>query len=739
MPFCSVEDSGDVTRLDTGKLTVISRDQDKAFFPSNLEIRWRHDGMLQFWRPGDVDHLNLGGTVRSLDGFNRDARLDGVHVAGMESPDAHALMWHAWNMCEVDPWYLQQSECETGIYDLHQTVKYDPGRVLVRTANHVRDQYRYAPGILSRSGYFFLNDSDSAVLAEDDFPVERERRGTQDWYFFCYNDDFRMALRDWRLLAGAAPLPPPEVFGLIFSRWPAYDEAEAHTIVERFRDEGIPLGVLVLDMEWHKKGWCNWDWNTDKYPDPEAFIRWCHERDTLVTLNVHPLHVRADDLHFDDYVAAAGTGDRVVSRVDGDDAYEKVDVDIGDRRQAKTFMRVCQEPVVAQGIDFWWVDGTQGTVNGSSDQLVTNKLFFENVRRDGARGMLLSRYGGLGSHRYGVFFTGDTYVQWEVLSAQCEFNIRAGHVGMGYISHDIGGFSHPATPLIDPILYIRWLQFGVFNPVLRFHSCPGAGSRQPWDYGETNAAIAKRWLAFRNSLLPYIYSAAYRHNATGVPPVRGIFFDYPREEQAYRFDQFMFGDAVLVAPILSADNHRRVYLPTGNWFEYATGKRMEGAQECDVIAGLDDVPLYARAGAVVTLAGDGCTPSGVVENLRLEAFCGADGVAELYEDDGRSDGSFESGWRGVTKITLRDGTDAVELGSELSSGELPIGASRRIEVCLVTLRVPFEVRFQGHLLDRSQWRFDAARSRCVISLGARAASETWNLEIRLADEGGEHA
>ncbi len=173
---------------------------------------------------------------------------------------------------------------------------------------------------------------------------------------------------------------------------------------------------------------------------------------------------------------------------DNDKVISMIDVNLGDKREAQAFLQVCHTEIVKQGMDFWWNDGCKGTLNGAINQLVCNKLCFEEVQQAEHRGMLLARYGGLGSHRYGVTFTGDTLSCWEVLATQCEYNIRAGHLGVAYVSHDIGGFFTPvAMPMLDPALFLRWVQFGVFNPVFRFHSAPGCGSRKPWDYGSSAA------------------------------------------------------------------------------------------------------------------------------------------------------------------------------------------------------------------------------------------------------------
>lgn len=731
-PFRTVRREGGTLILETKALTVFSRENDKAFFPDNLEVRWWQDELLQPWRPGDFDYQNLGGTVRSLDNLDRNAALTGAHPADMQPPDAHSMAWHAWNMCEVDPYYLEESGIKSGIHGIHGAIRHGTRPELVRTANHALDEYRYAPGVLSRSGYFFLNDSTSAVLDQTGNPVDRDTPGTQDWYFLCHRRDYGRAMRLWRILAGPAPLPPKHAFGLFFSRWPAYDETEAKEIVERFQDEGIPLSVLVLDMEWHKEGWCHWDWDQKAYPDPNAFFNWCHRRGLLVTLNVHPLHVREDDSHFRPYLDATGRHDEVDERTEGTNRFGKIDVDICDPEQADPFMAICHKPIVDEGLDFWWVDGSQGTINGTSDQLVTSMRYFQNVDSARKRGCLLSRYGGLGTHRYGIYFTGDTACQWEVLQTQCEFNIRAGHVGMAYVSHDIGGFAHPSTPLIDPIMYIRWLQFGVFNPVFRFHSCPGAGSRQPWDYGDHNYRIAHEWLSLRNSLMPTIYAAARRHHDTGVPMVRGVFFDWPEDEAAYRYDEFLFGDALLVAPVLGPDDAREVYLPAGDWFEYGTGRRVEGGRTFNELSPLNRIPLYAKAGSILLRQAPDASPvQRHVDELIVEAFPGRAARAELYEDDGRS-GQYADEAK-VARTTVRMKSSKAELTLTIDPLKgTPQGPARRVRVEVPAEALPKQALRNGKAIAQSRIEHDPKRGRIVVDAGSMTVETGMDIAIRFA-------
>ncbi len=730
-PFQSVEEKPDGVYLSTSMLTIISREHDKDFFEGNLEVRWNRDGLEHYWRPGDRDHMNLGGTVKSLDIFERYTTIDGVHTADESAPDAKANV-HLSQLCsEEDVPYYKRSGADAKlkqmirIGSLHRGVRLIPEAMPARTVNHTIDQREYGVGVLSRSGYFLLNDSISAVMDEEDFPIERNAPGAKDYYFFCYNDDYTAAMRNFHKLTGRTPMPPKSMLGLIFCRWPAYDEKEAKEIVERFAGEGLPLTTLVVDMEWHKAGWCHWDWDEKMYPNPTEFFKWCHDRGLLVTLNVHPERIVADDSHFAPYVAETGGESRVKTWNENVQDVDSIDLDPCSKAEAKVFEDICLSEKVKEGMDFWWLDGTRGKINGSDSQLILNKQLFENVQHDDRRGALLSRYGGFGSHRYGTFFTGDTQSQWEVLEKLAEFNIRAGHIGISYVSHDTGGFAHPSTPLIDPILFVRWLQFGAFNPVLRLHSSPGSGSRMPWDYGEQNYKNCQKWLSFRNSLMPYIYRNARRQYEEFVPLTRGLFFDHPKDAESYRFDQFYFGDSMIVAPMLTPKYDRDVYLPEGAWFDYRTGESITGGRTFNTFAQLDEIPIYVRAGSLITRQSDAVSPAAShISEVILEVFPGADGRTTLYEDDGRSQG-YTRGEFATTRYELVDLGDTLEVRCKGTRGEA-FGDTRDHTVEIVLDKAPNRVSYLDGELEAA---FDENTRRARVKLPRLTISENWTLTV----------
>ena len=742
--FKAVSRDGAWDLLDTGAMQIRATENDKAFSRNNLEIRWSDGKLLQFWRPGDRDYQNLGGTLRSLDRYGGDGcELDGVHPATMESPDASGTAWPAWLQCEVDPLYTQLHPNPPAHFNQKHWLPEarnprNDGSFLDRTFNWYKDVRKFCPGVLSASGYYLLNDSDSAVMDADDFPIERETPGYQDWYFFAYGTNYKQALADFRLLGGPAPVLPRKSLGIILSRWPAFTETEIQSIAGEFSANGYPLGTLVMDMEWHKEGWGHWEFNPELIPDPKRFFALCRKHGLDVTFNDHPLDVRDDDVHYEEYVRRAGPDVEIREREYNGKLLKMAKVDICNKQQNQAFCAVCHPQFLELGLDYWWNDGSRGQMIATSGQLVTNKTFFEESQRNGQRGMLLARYGGLGSHRYGGFFTGDATSDYDVLRLQCEFNIRAGGVGISSVSHDIGGFclgadqvfkNKAGEPIIDPERYLRWLQFAVFGPILRFHSAPGCGSRKPYDYDTELDGLCRHWLRIRHSLIPYIYTATRTHHDTGVPVCRGLYLEDSRNPAAYRFDEYYFGPDMLVAPILSTNHERTFYLPPGDWWEFETSTCIAGNREITRTVGLAEVPVYVRAGSIIPRQNpDGELFAGHVADLWLDVYPGATGHAELYEDDGKSL-DYQQGKFCRTRFDCVQDGQTITLSGRVTEGS-PLGQARQITIHLASSTNPLDIRLADGTVQT--WEAMSDQPRWQVRLPSMPTTEKWSIQIHLS-------
>jgi alpha-glucosidase (family GH31 glycosyl hydrolase) len=515
-------------------------------------------------------------------------------------------------------------------------------------------------GLLSREGWVVVDDSCGLVFNEDGW---LEGRGTdadaKDLYFFGYGHDYTACLQEFARVSGPAPVVPRFVLGNWWSRYWEYSDQELGALMLKFQEKKIPLSVCIIDMDWHitrtgneSSGWTGYTWNRKFFHDPQGFIEFLHGLELKTALNLHP----AEGLHphEEQYPAMA--------KAMGIDPASKqpVKFDLENPDFLNPYLDILHHPQEEMGIDFWWMDWQQGNptrLPGLNLLWWINHIHFYDLGREKSkRGMVFSRWGGLGNHRYPIGFSGDTFVTWNTLAFQPYFTATAANVGYGWWSHDIGGHNEGIE---DPELYTRWVQWGVFSPIFRLHSTKNMfHQRLPWGYNPSVEQAAGDAMRFRHALIPYLYSMAWRNYSQGLPLVRPMYHLQPECEEAYACpNQYAFGSELVVAPFIAPrDPETRlsrsvVWLPEGDWFDFFEGNYYPGDAWHAVYGKLEDIPVFARAGALVPLApspewsGVGNPPG-----MTLHIFPGADNRFELFEDDGISQ-DYLAGKYAVTEIT----------------------------------------------------------------------------------------
>lgn len=484
----------------------------------------------------------------------------------------------------------------------------DTGNLLgtFRTLDGVNGATQLEKGILSRDGWAIVDDSGKPVLDSTSgrpWFAERKDPAALDWYYFGYGHDYKEALGDFTKFAGKIPLPPRYVFGAWWSRYWAYSDAELRELVNEFKENDVPLDVLVIDMDWHLDGWTGYTWNPKYFPDPEGFLKWAHEQGLKVTLNLHPADgVGKHEKAFPEVCKAMGL-----------DPYktQRVPFDCTDPIFVDAYFKYLHHPLEKMGIDFWWMDWQQGTdtkVKNLDPLMALNHLHWqdmaERAEETGKRPLIFSRWGGLGNHRYQIGFSGDTFCNWPSLAFQPYFTATAGNVGYAYWSHDIGG--HQPGP-VDPELYVRWIQWGALSPILRTHTTKNPlAERRIWKFPTEYFEAARKAYQFRYELIPYIYTMARKCHDTGIPLCRPLYYEWPEMEEAYTWkNEYMFGDDLLAAPVTEAADPIsgcamvEVWIPPGKWVNWFTGRQYDGPTTAHLVVPLDEIPLFARAGAII--------------------------------------------------------------------------------------------------------------------------------------------
>lgn len=512
-----------------------------------------------------------------------------------------------------------------------------------RTLDTVDGATGLKSGLMSRDGWSILDDSTSLVFNEDSWlEVRNAHPDAKDLYFFGYGHAYQDCLIDFCKITGKVPLLPRWVLGNWWSRYHDYTQAELQGLIEDFEAYEIPLSVCIIDMDWHltetgnsSSGWTGYTWNRDLIPDPAALIAFLHDHGLKTALNLHPdagVHP-----HEEQYPEMA-------RRLGIDPATEEpVRFDIANPDFALPYFELLHHPYETIGVDFWWIDWQQGeksTLPGLDPLWLLNHLHFHDLARDGSkRPFVFSRWGDRGHHRYPIGFSGDTFISWASLAFQPYFTATASNIGYGWWSHDIGGHVNGTD---DQELYVRWVQYGVFSPIFRLHTTKGYFyDRRPWVYDDWTLKLIRDSMQLRHALVPYLYTMSWRNSTTDIPPIKPMYHDYPEREEAYACpQQYAFGSELIAAPFTSPiDPETRlsrqvVWLPAGDWYHFFTGQHFVGDSWYTVYGTLQDVPVFAKAGAIVPMG-----PWESVDNpteFDVHIFAGADNEFTLYEDDGNS-------------------------------------------------------------------------------------------------------
>ena len=512
-------------------------------------------------------------------------------------------------------------------------------------------------GVISRSGVAVVDDTKTLILGEDG--KIRARNETElDLYVFAYGNDYRAAVAALYMISGSTPKIPKYALGNWWSRYYEYTDKSYLHLLDKFEKADIPLTVATIDMDWHysskiaetfgfteeqvanpelygsTRGWTGYSWNKKLFPDYKAFLQKIKDRNLKITLNLHP----ADGISFfeDCYEEMA--------KATGVDPKTKhvIPFNITDDNFINNYFKIMHKPYEHDGVHFWWIDwqqGTQSALTGLDPLWSLNHYHYLDNGLE-HEPLILSRYCGVGSHRYPLGFSGDTHMEWDSLNYIPYFTATASNVGYTWWSHDIGGHYHGIK---DDELYVRYVQFGVFSPINRLHcSKLETNTKEPWTYMSGTGAIAERFLRLRHKMIPYVYSASIKNHKEGIALIEPMYYEYPDCAEAYKYtNQYMFGGQLLVAPITKKAKSNglatvKVWIPDGKWTDIFTGDIYEGNRVVEMVRPYESIPVLAKEGGVFVTSGDDNGNS--LENptkLCLDIFNG-NGEYKLYEDkDGK--------------------------------------------------------------------------------------------------------
>lgn len=477
-------------------------------------------------------------------------------------------------------------------------------------------------------GIFF----DNTFKTFFDFCHER-RNVTSFWaeggemnYYFFYGPKMSDVVTTYTHLTGKPELPPMWTLGYHQCKWSYYPESKVKEITSKFRELKIPCDGIYLDID-YMDGFRCFTWNKEYFPDPKRMVAEL-AKDGFKTVVIIDPGIKIDKDYW--VYKEALENDYFCKRADG--PYMK----------GKVWPGECNFPDYTNpAVREWWaglfkeliseigVKGVWNDMNEPAVMEVPGKTFPPDVRHDydgnpcshrkahniygtqmaratyegvkrfayPKRPFIITRSAYSGAQRYTSSWTGDNVASWEHLWIANIQMQRMSMSGMGFTGSDIGGFAEQPSGE----LYARWIQLGVFHPFCRTHSSGDHGEQEPWSFGKEVIDITRKFVELRYQLLPYLYTMFWNYVNDGTPMLKPlVYFDQDDMHTHYRTDEFIFGNQILVCPILEPNAQgRRMYLPKGNWYNYWTNELVEGKRELWVSTKFDEIPVFVKEGAII--------------------------------------------------------------------------------------------------------------------------------------------
>jgi alpha-glucosidase len=581
-------------------------------------------------------------------------------------------------------------------------------------------------------GIFF----DNTFKTFFDFCQER-RNVTSFWsmggemnYYYIYGPEIESVIANYTDLTGRPKeLPPLWALGYHQCKWSYYPESNVREVTSKFRALKIPCDAIYLDID-YMDGFRCFTWNKEYFPNPKQMVSDL-AADGFKTIVIIDPGIKIDP---DYWVYKEGLENKFFCRR-GDGPYVKGKVWPGE-----CYFPDFTNPKVRE----WWAGlfkeliediGVKGVWNDMNEPAVMDvpgKSFPNDVRHnyDGSScshrkahniyGMQMARatYKGLkrytypkrpfvitraaysGTQRYSSTWTGDNIATWEHLQIANAQVQRLCISGFSFAGSDIGGFAEQP----NGELYARWIQLGVFHPFCRTHSSGDHGDQEPYAFGTTITDIVRKFIEIRYQLLPYLYTAFWKHIEEGIPIIKSlVVFDQEDQQTYFRDDEFIYGDSILVCPIVEPNSKgRRMYFPKGNWYNYFDNKLIDGGEEHWVDADIDSMPVYVLEGTVIPKYPiQQYVGELEITELRLDVYYKLGKKSSIVYEDGQDGYDYLTGSNSIRNFNLIGKEDSLVI-QQFQSGKFTT-SYQDIEINLIGL--PFEkgiVEVDNEIIDYSQ-------------------------------------
>lgn len=532
--------------------------------------------------------------------------------------------------------------------------------------------YYGLPAVMSSNKYALVFDNAASghmdIGSTEKDVLQFKAVGGRTAYLVVAGSDYPDLIDNFTQLTGRQPLPPRWTFGNFASRFGYHTEQETRDTVDKFINQDFPLDAVVLDLYWFgpdvKGHMGNLDWDRQAFPEPEKMIADFQQLGVNTVVITEPFILTTSNKWADAVKNQALATNHA-------DEPRKFDFFFGNtglvdvfNEQGQAWFSQFYQRLYGQGVTGWWGDLGEPEVHPADalhnlDGVIATgdeihnayghkwaELVYQTQRKIApeTRPMLMMRSGFVGSQRYGMIpWTGDVSRSWDGLKPQVELSLQMSLFGLAYTHSDLGGFAGGET--FDKEMYIRWLQYGVFQPVYRPHAQESIAP-EPVFHDRQTQDIIREYIKLRYRLLPYNYSLAYQNSLTGMPLMRPMVFEDP--SMFNEANQYMWGDSFLVKPVTDPGMKSiDILLPEGVWFDFWSDRRFEGGKVVSMATELDHLPVLVRGGAIIPMT-EVVQSTRDYDSANLTVHYYADkSVSEssyiMYDDDGASANTITKG------------------------------------------------------------------------------------------------
>ena len=603
------------------------------------------------------------------------------------------------------------------------------------------------PLIISSNGYALLFDDYAAaemITGQSGICYTTESNRPISYYFINGAGSLPEVMKNYTALTGRQKLPPLWALGYITSKYGYRTQSEATGVIDTLKRKGYPVDGMVLDLYWYGKesDMGRLEWDSIQWPDHKKMLADL-KRQGVNTVIISQPYILRNGKAVDNYNELAEKGLLVKDSL-GRPLEVKIWVGEGgmfdmSNPETRQWLRDRYKKLTDEGVTGWWGDLGEPEVhpesgvhaNGESARLYHNQYgndwssiiydLFEDEYPD-RRLMTMMRGGTAGLQRYSVFpWSTDVSRSWAGLKPQITIMLNSGLSGLGYMSHDVGGFAVDSIRPTDPELYVRWLQLGTFSPILRTHAQYAA---EPYNY-PMYADIILPLIKERYRWLPYNYTLAYENASQGQPLVRPLNY-HTRSSAKYDdiTDQYLWGRDVMVAPVLEQGaTDRRIIFPEGTWVDFNNPSDIyEGGDTIMYPAPLSVLPLFVRAGSFIPLAEYDMANTGDYDNstytIRYFNVENVKSEYKLYEDDMTLNNNIETDNYSIITFNGDDTPDRVSIRVAAEKTRADASRAKRLTFILERMRSkPKSVSVNGKVTEST---YDARKHTLKIEVNWNA-------------------